>query len=572
VSERLSTVALPVSEPATQPLAVQEEPLVLDRYRLVHQLGEGGFGVVWLAHDERLQRDVAVKVIARAGDEGGEREARVAARLNHPGIVSLYELAADEHAVYLVSELVEGRTFAELVAERTLSDRDVARIGVALCDALAHAHKRDVIHRDVKPQNVIVVAEPAAGAGFAKLADFGVAQVAGADPFTRNGDVVGTLAYMAPEQAAGEPATPATDVYSLALTLYEGFAGPKRRPRRLPPLSRRRRDLPVELGAAIDAALDDRPERRPTLPKLRKALAAASRELSDDDGLADSGVFDEPKPALSARALGRTWAGLAAGALVLAALETLGPVPSASPLGLACAAAVAVALFPRLGWGAAALGVCGWLASASAGTPGTALLLAASLCAAPLMLPRAGMLWSVPALAPLLGAAGLAPAYVALAGFASSAWRRAALGAVGALWVLATEVLSGDVLLFGRADGTLDRPLWEGSLSGVVTDAIYPTLSSPALAPIAVWAALAAVLPLVVRGRSLMFDLIGAGAWAAVAVIAHRGMGDLLVASTVRGDARGAVAGAVLGAALAVAGAQWLGFRRMAPDERSAEP
>ena len=121
--------------------------------------------------------------------------------------------------------MVRGRTFAELDARGALSDSDVARIGIALCDALDHAHERGVIHRDVKPRNVMVLAEPAAGAGFAKLADFGVAHLASGDVLTRTGDVVGTLAYMAPEQAEGVRVTPAADVYSLALTLYEAWTG-----------------------------------------------------------------------------------------------------------------------------------------------------------------------------------------------------------------------------------------------------------------------------------------------------------------------------------------------------------
>jgi serine/threonine protein kinase len=200
--------------------------VVLGRYRLERRLGAGGFGVVWQAFDERLEREVAVKIVPRdAGGERVEREARAAARLGHPGIVALYELAADERDVYLVSELVRGSTMAELMAAGVLSDRDVARIGAALCDALDHAHARGVIHRDVKPQNVMVVAEPAAGAGFAKLTDFGVAHVASDDRLTRTGDVVGTLAYMAPEQAEGRSVSPAGDVYSLALTLYESWTG-----------------------------------------------------------------------------------------------------------------------------------------------------------------------------------------------------------------------------------------------------------------------------------------------------------------------------------------------------------
>ena len=215
--------------------------LVLGRYRIGRRLGAGGFGVVWQAWDEKLERDVAVKVVPReaGGDPARvEREARAAARLNHPAIVALYELAGDEHELFLVSELVTGSTLAELAKAGAVADRDVARLGATLCDALAHAHERGVIHRDVKPQNVMVLAEPAAGAGFAKLTDFGVAHVsAAADPLTHTGDVVGTLAYMAPEQAEGERVTPACDVYSLALTLYEAWTGsnPVRPPARPPP-------------------------------------------------------------------------------------------------------------------------------------------------------------------------------------------------------------------------------------------------------------------------------------------------------------------------------------------------
>src|SRR5918992_243990 len=231
--------------------------LVLDRYRLERRLGAGGFGVVWLAFDEKLERPVAVKEVRRDPDDPMPvrvlREARVAARLNHPGIVGLYELGSDDHAVYLVSELVRGRTFGELLRGGALSDRDVARIGAALCDALAHAHARDVIHRDVKPQNVMVVAEPAAGAGFAKLTDFGVAHLADGDTLTRTGDVVGTLAYMAPEQAEGRPAGPECDVYSMALTLYEGWTGPPTGGRRF--TSSARSSPPLRTASPTRAAL-----------------------------------------------------------------------------------------------------------------------------------------------------------------------------------------------------------------------------------------------------------------------------------------------------------------------------
>ncbi|MGH2743923.1 MAG: serine/threonine-protein kinase, partial [Thermoleophilaceae bacterium] len=237
-TEEPGTLPMGGSDPTEALPGAPGPRLVLGRYRLERRLGAGGFGVVWLAWDEKLEREVAVKAIPleNGGGERVEREARAAARLNHPGIVGIYELAADEHDVYLVSELVRGRTLAELLRAGAIADRDVARIGMALCDALDHAHARGVIHRDVKPQNVMVVADPAAGAGFAKLADFGVAHVrsmgdreaghpAEGDPLTRTGDVVGTLAYMAPEQADGARTTPASDVYSLALSLYEARTG-----------------------------------------------------------------------------------------------------------------------------------------------------------------------------------------------------------------------------------------------------------------------------------------------------------------------------------------------------------
>jgi len=275
--------------------------LILGRYRLEERLGAGGFGVVWRARDEHLEREVAVKAIAHSGAAGTAdrpaREARAAARLNHPGIVALYEMGTDSDSVYLVSELVPGSTFAELDRGDALSDRDVGRIGSALADALAHAHDRGVIHRDVKPQNVIVLAEPAAGAGFAKLTDFGVAHLVGDDPLTRTGDVVGTLAYMAPEQAEGRPPTEACDVYALALTLYEGLAGENpmrgRSPaetarlvgHRPPALRAYRRDLPSGLCGALDACLEPRPERRPDLVELREAVAEATPLLDSRGGL-----------------------------------------------------------------------------------------------------------------------------------------------------------------------------------------------------------------------------------------------------------------------------------------------
>ena len=201
--------------------------LAMGRYRLGARLGAGGFGTVYASRDERLGRPVAVKVVPADGaaPERAQREARAVARLDHEGIVSLFDAGEEGGCRYLVSELVEGRTLAQLEADGALSDRDVLRIGLALTDALAHAHDRGVIHRDVKPQNVIVPDDAGSRRGAAKLTDFGVAHLAGEDALTRTGDVVGTLAYMAPEQAAGLPAGEHADLYALGVVLYEALAG-----------------------------------------------------------------------------------------------------------------------------------------------------------------------------------------------------------------------------------------------------------------------------------------------------------------------------------------------------------
>jgi serine/threonine protein kinase len=265
--------------------------LVLNRFLIERRIGSGGFGVVYEAWDGRLERPVAVKAIEQRGEAGRRvlREAQAAARLNHPGIVTLYELGEEDGNALLVTELVEGSTLARLANAGELSDREIGEIGADLCEALDHAHSRGVVHRDIKPQNVQVVedSEPRA-----KLMDFGVAHLADDAPLTALGDVVGTLAYMAPEQAEGKPAGPEADVYSLALTLYECWSGenPHRRASpaataraigaRVRALHRLRPDLPRELTGTIDACLSPRPRHRPSLEELGTAI---------EDGLDDLG-------------------------------------------------------------------------------------------------------------------------------------------------------------------------------------------------------------------------------------------------------------------------------------------
>ena len=251
------------------------DELVLERYRLLERLGSGGFGVVWRAHDELLCREVAVKRLdlgPAIDSERATREALASARLAHPAIVALYEACARDGAFYLISELVDGDTLARLIAADELEDEEVLEIGIALASALEHAHARGVIHRDIKPQNVLVphpredgAPPPQAFAAAAKLTDFGGASLIGEDALTRTGDVLGTLAYMAPEQSEGREVTQQADLYSLALVIYEALSGEnpvrgatpaatvRRIGRALPPLARSRRDLPPELTRAIDA-------------------------------------------------------------------------------------------------------------------------------------------------------------------------------------------------------------------------------------------------------------------------------------------------------------------------------
>src|SRR5215208_4386793 len=375
----------------------------MGRYRLGARLGAGGFGTVYAARDERLGRPVAVKVIP--GDAPAparaQREARAVARLDHDAIVALFDAGEQDGSRYLVSELVEGRTLAQLEAAGELSDRDVLRIGLALADALDHAHERGVIHRDVKPQNVIVPDAASSRRGAAKLTDFGVAHLVGEEALTLTGDIVGTLAYMAPEQAAGRAADERADLYALALVLYEALAGSN----------------PVRGGS-------------PTATARRIGTLLA---VSDEGGRIAPHPLERRIPVLPP-AIGRLVAPAAAGALVWAGLAELTPEPSLQPPLAAAAALALVAVLPRAGWLLAAVATAVALALGPAPRPGAAVLVAALAAGPPLLLRSDGRAWSLPAAAPVLGLLGLAGAYPALAGRAPRWSVRAALGALGAWW------------------------------------------------------------------------------------------------------------------------------------------
>jgi serine/threonine protein kinase len=384
---------------------VQE--LVMERFRLGERLGSGGMGTVYRAFDERLQREVAIKEV-RIQDDGGRvrREAQAAARLNHPAIVALYELGIEGDRALLVSELVHGATLDRLVLAGELSDRDVAEAGIDVCAGLAHAHHRGVVHRDIKPQNVIVRDD---GAGrVAKVLDFGIASLAGAPTLTASGEVVGTLAYMAPEQADGAIAGPAADVYSLALTLYCAWAGehpvaaptPALTARRiggvLPSLAEHRPDLPPELVDAIDACLEAEPSLRPSTTELAAELIEAAPRLDAAEPV-PSPAGSEEASAGSERSLAGRLAALAAvlGASTLAVSGSLpvagGLVLATTGFGLLVARRhLAVAVLAALLWAAC---LSAGLAAVGDGSLGERpALIALAAVAATLVAHRAGFL------------------------------------------------------------------------------------------------------------------------------------------------------------------------------------
>src|SRR5256885_1671525 len=187
------------------------------RYRLVERLGAGGMAEVWAADDTQLDRRVAVKLLgARADAERFEREARAVAALSHPNISHLHDYGTEAGRPYMVFEHLPGGTLEDRFAPGApLDDATTGVIAEEIAEGLAHAHERGLVHRDLKPANVLFDEE-----GRAKIADFGIARMSGADTLTEEGTMLGTAAYMSPEQASGQPATPASDVYSFGVILY----------------------------------------------------------------------------------------------------------------------------------------------------------------------------------------------------------------------------------------------------------------------------------------------------------------------------------------------------------------
>ena len=416
---------------------------VAERYVLTGLLGRGGFGTVYSGRDLTGAGEVAVKVFSRS--EGfasrAAREARTATKLDHPNIHTCLGVEQDEEHAYLISRLVVGKR----LDRSQLSDEEAVRAIAAVADALAHAHERGVVHRDVKPSNILIGDD-----GAIVLTDFGIARDEDARDQTLDERVLGTLSYMAPEQAAGDQATGATDVWAAALTLYEALTGAnpfrtkslsdllERLAAGTTPLVQERPDLPRALSRIVQQALHRDPRRRPSAIELRDGLLAAMRTEVDDDDVVSAAHKREPRELPRFERLQRP-AATAMLSLSLVYMLTAFPVyPQAWTLPLA---AVVAALYWR--WPVVATSVAAALCLPAFWNYSQA----AALIYAPLaaIWIRAGRKGGARMLVPLtaipLTVLGIGPAVVLVAATAPTPRRRAAEAAAGGLVAIVTAPL-----------------------------------------------------------------------------------------------------------------------------------
>src|SRR4051794_7223754 len=291
------------------------DDLVAGRYRMLRRLGAGGMAAVFLARDTRLERDVAIKRLhADSPEEVGrrfQREAKVGASLNHPSIVAVYDTVTDDEGVLIIMEYVAGDTLRDKIPRGPMEPGRALGILGAIASALDHAHEAGVVHRDVKPANVLI--DDARGA--VKLADLGIATAAERTRITRSGNVLGTASYMAPERLDGGAGGPPVDVYALAAMAFELLSGRKavegstpleiaRRVATAPPPDLRDAlpDAPEAAAKAIKRGLAKEPDERPrTAGDLVRELAAGYAARAQEHSRRATAVVapepvDEPAP------------------------------------------------------------------------------------------------------------------------------------------------------------------------------------------------------------------------------------------------------------------------------------
>jgi serine/threonine-protein kinase len=277
------------------------DELIAGRYRLIEPLGRGSMSAVWLAQDEELGRRVAVKVLAPSADrERFAREARAVAALSHPNICGLYDYGADEGRPFMVLEYFPNGSLEErLRSSKPLSDEEATRIATDIAAGLAHAHDRGLVHRDLKPANILFDGEERA-----KIADFGIASMAGTGTLTDAGTVLGTASYISPEQATGLPAGPPSDVYSFGVILFRMLTGRlpfvstnamelvrMHRDEQPPTVSAFRSNAPPRLAAIVAESLRKDPRDRPA---DGAALFAALRDGGETAATIVLGTGSEP--------------------------------------------------------------------------------------------------------------------------------------------------------------------------------------------------------------------------------------------------------------------------------------
>jgi hypothetical protein len=291
--------------------------LVLGRYRPLSPIGSGGSGSVWLARDEKSGRELALKIVSREGKAGSraEREAEAASRLRHRRCLRPLDFGYDDQHVYIAYEHVPGKTLRQALRDGTIDDRRAIEICAQVLEALEHAHSHGIIHRDVKPANILLANETEIDV---KLVDFGLAQFAEAETLTELGDIPGTLAYISPERLSGGDSTEATDIWSVGVALWEALVGwhpfwagsmletARRIETGAPSLEAMRPDLPRPLLAAVESALAQNPKNRPAAGDLARALrrvlaSGGERRRKPRQPLADK--LRRPDPARLAHAL-----------------------------------------------------------------------------------------------------------------------------------------------------------------------------------------------------------------------------------------------------------------------------
>ena len=385
-------------------LAVAPSELVLGRYRPLEPLGSGGNGSVWLARDEPTGVEVALKIVPREGKSASraEREASAAARLRHPGCQRAYALARDARHVYIAYEYVPGRTLRQALRDGDVDDAVALEAAAQICEALAHAHAHRIVHRDVKPSNVLLADGNSVSI---RLLDFGLARMDGEETLTAAGDVPGTLAYIPPERLRGQESGAPADVWAVGVLLWEALAGwhpfwkgslldtARNIESGAVSLATARPDLPRPLIALVDRALSVDPAKRPTAARLAVALRATRHRRERRKRAFPT--LTSPGP--------ERFAPAAASALVAGAGAAALPFyPSGWPLGIAAVAATLTLFRERAGLAFALAVPILPLGNLSAGLAWAYATVALAWLALSWKAPRSGLFFATgPLLAPL---------------------------------------------------------------------------------------------------------------------------------------------------------------------------